>query len=83
MGVYTKADECENAAVNSIADAITQLSKIVIDGCWGSDDYGTSYFLIIQESFKQLLDIHLKLAGGADIVHKEQLQKILAILMKE
>jgi len=61
MGVTTTADEQLDEAVKSINIAIKHLSSIVIDECWGYDDWNEEYTKKIHKSFKRLIKIRKEL----------------------
>jgi hypothetical protein len=57
MGVRTEADEQLDKADENIKAAIERLSKIVVDKCWGYDEYNKTYQHTIQESLRSLLEV--------------------------
>ncbi len=42
MSVHTSADESLESARYKISEAIKFLSEIIIDECWGSEDFSAS-----------------------------------------
>lgn len=54
MSVTTTADEKLHEARQHIADAIRSLSAIVIDECWGHDDFSKEYRNKIDTAFESL-----------------------------
>jgi hypothetical protein len=57
MSVRTQADECLDRAKSGINDSITDLSQIVINRVWGSDEYKPEYKKKIDDSLITLLKI--------------------------
>ena len=57
MSVITTADEKLNSAVDSLNSAIANLSEIVIDRCWGHDDYTTEFKEVLSKSMFDLIQI--------------------------
>ena len=57
MSVITTADEKLNSAVDSLNSAIANLSEIVIDRCWGYDDYNTEFKAVLSKSMFDLIKI--------------------------
>lgn len=61
MGVTTTADKALDAADEHLREAIRELSKLIVDRCWGHDEFGESYKQHIQEAFVSLLGIRANL----------------------
>jgi hypothetical protein len=61
MGVRTTADEALDRADDLIGDAVKELTKIVVDRCWGHDEFGDSYRREIREAFLALIEVRTKL----------------------
>lgn len=61
MGVRTTADEKLDSASDHIKDAIRDLSAIVIEECWGHDEYSEEYKDTIHEVLQELLALKKKM----------------------
>ncbi len=61
MSVQTTADEHRDAARENVRDAIRNLSQIVVEQCWGHDEYRAGYRTALSESFQELIAIQEKL----------------------
>ena len=61
MGVHTTADEHRDAALDKIQGSIRAISEIVINNCWGSEDYGADYRLALKKSLMELIEIRDRL----------------------
>lgn len=61
MGVRTTADEKLDRASEYIKAAATDLSALVIDECWGCDDYKPDYEATIREALNTLIELKGKL----------------------
>ncbi len=48
MSVSTKADECKEKAVESLADVIDDLEVMVNPKTWGNDEYSEKYMIIVE-----------------------------------
>lgn len=57
MSVNTAADDALANAKYSVNEAIKELSKILIDECWGHDEYKKEYYEAMNEAFTQLREI--------------------------
>jgi len=57
MGVNTTADGHRDQAKANIVEAINHLSAIVINQCWGHDEYNTEYQCVLKKTLLQLIDI--------------------------
>lgn len=67
MGVIrevTEADKARDGAISSIDEAIEYLAKIIIDKCYGHDDWMDSYRIVLQETFFDLIKARNKLRLG-------------------
>ena len=60
MGVRTEADVHLDTAKDNINKAVTALAEIVVNGCWGSDEYSPEYCNEIEDIFNTLLKIRKK-----------------------
>jgi hypothetical protein len=60
--VITTADEHLNAARESLNNLITNLSKILVDKCEGSNDYNKDLLNALHESFVSLLEIRRRIS---------------------
>jgi len=63
MSVQTKADDLIDSAKTGVADAISALTEIVIDQCWGYDEYEKEYLQDLKKSLYALVEIRDSLAG--------------------
>jgi hypothetical protein len=54
MSVRTEADEHLDAAKLNIKNAIDHINEIVVNECWGYDDFKGEYF-------RELCEIHIDL----------------------
>jgi hypothetical protein len=54
MGVTTTADEHLESARDNVSSAIRHLSEIVIEECWGHDEFVDEYRARIEQAFDQL-----------------------------
>jgi hypothetical protein len=61
MSVTTTADEKLKSARDHVEGAIAALSEIVVDQCWGHDDFNGEFAKQIEESFDLLRQIRKKL----------------------
>lgn len=59
MGIQTTADDHRDAALNNIQEAIRNISKIVIEECWGLEEYKKEY----QETLSDVLSELIKMRG--------------------
>jgi hypothetical protein len=57
MSVRTTADECLDRVKASVNDSITDLSEVVINRVWGSDEFKVDYQKTLKESLFILLKI--------------------------
>lgn len=57
MSVQTTADDARDKAREHVTEAIKELSKILIDECWGHDDYSQDYSDTLNGVFNQLREI--------------------------
>ena len=64
MGVITEADEQKRIAEKAVNEAISSISKIVIEECWGADGYTSDHRRELQRSLFDLLDIRERLSGS-------------------
>jgi len=63
MGVVTSADEHLYEAKENISKAVSELSEIVINKCWGHDDFSEEYKAKIKNTFLTLLELRDDLGG--------------------
>lgn len=61
MGVVTTADEKIKSAKGHIKDAIDDLKSVLVDECWGHDDFTPEYNEALTDSFTDLLRINTRL----------------------
>ena len=61
MSVTTTADERLNSASEHIKAAALDLSAIVLDECWGYDDYRVDYTAEIHSALNTLIMLKAKL----------------------
>jgi len=61
MSVRTAADERLDSAHQHIKEAIRDLSAIVIEECWGYDEYKEEYTEKIHEVLQELMTLKKKL----------------------
>lgn len=61
MSVRTRADECRDEAREYIRNAAKALSEIVVDECWGNDDFNDAYRRDLAEVFVTLMQLKKKL----------------------
>ena len=57
MSVRTTADEHLDSAKQHIKDAVKDLSEIVVEQCWGHDEYREEYSEELKRIFRELLEI--------------------------
>lgn len=61
MGVDTQADVHLDQAAANIQNAIKNLSALVVDRCWGHDEYNAEYLKTIREVYSSLIELNDKL----------------------
>lgn len=61
MSVTTEADKQLNAARENVNAAIKSLSGIVIDECWGSDEFNSEFKETMHTSLNELVAIRERL----------------------
>lgn len=61
MSVRTTADEKLDEARDAVKIALKALTEIVIEDCWGHDEFSTSRFASIEASYQELLVIWMRL----------------------
>ena len=61
MGVITTADENLEKARENIRLAIQYLSSVLVEECWGHDEYSDEFLETLEGSFDQLRRIRKKL----------------------
>lgn len=57
MSVKSAAQENVESAVRDINSAITNLAKVVVDQCWGTDDFKDIFKADLKQSFHELIEI--------------------------
>jgi len=57
MNMQTEADEHRRNAIKHLEQAIRHLGHIVVDRCWGYDDYTDRFYEALREAFSTLLDV--------------------------
>ena len=57
----TEADGHRDKAVESVKDAIQNLSEIVVNQCCGHDDYGEEYRAALKQSLVDLIEVRDRL----------------------
>lgn len=57
MSVQTEADDRLDDARRQVKSAVSNLSKIVVDECWGSDEYTKEFKARINDSFHTLIKV--------------------------
>jgi hypothetical protein len=63
MGVTTTADERLESAQDHLRAAGIDLAAIVIDECWGYDDYSPDYKIAIRQALNTIMELKGKLQG--------------------
>jgi hypothetical protein len=63
MGVTTTADERLESAKDHLRAAGIDLAAIVIDECWGYDDYSPDYKIAIRQALNTVMELKGKLQG--------------------
>lgn len=61
MSVRTTADDRLDKASDCMGDAIKALGDIVIEKCWGHDEYRQEYEDTIRSVYIQLVELRAKL----------------------
>ena len=61
MSVTTTADEQKDSAIEHIKEAIKNLGEIIINQCWGHDDYSDDYSTGLKQSLIELITIRDRL----------------------
>ncbi len=61
MSVQTTADDCRDKAREGVLDAIRGLSQIVVERCWGYDEYTEEYRYELSEVLQGLIVIRERL----------------------
>lgn len=65
MSVRTTSDEHLDSARGHIHEAIRDLSQIVVERCWGHDEYNAETQRNIRETLVELISLRVQL-GGSD-----------------
>jgi hypothetical protein len=65
MSVTTTADEKVDDALGHARAAATCLAAILVDECWGYDEYNAQFMTRLQESMTMLIKVKNKLSRGA------------------
>jgi hypothetical protein len=63
MGVVTTADERLDSAKEHLKAAGMDLAAIVIDECWGYDDYKLDYQIAMRDALNTVIQLKGKLQG--------------------
>ena len=63
MGVITEADRQLETVKKSVENAIAALSKVVVEQCWGWDEYCKEARDTQAQIFYELLDIRNRMSG--------------------
>jgi hypothetical protein len=61
MGVVTEADERITSAKRHIAEAISELTEIVVSRCWGTSELSNTALYEAEDVFARLLELRKKL----------------------
>jgi hypothetical protein len=61
MGVRTTADEKLDAADEHMRQAVMALSEIVVDECYGHDEYNAEFSATINQTMFSLIELRRKL----------------------
>ena len=59
--MVTTADERLNSASEHLKAAGMDLAAVVIDECWGYDDYGLDYQIAIRQALNAVIELRGKL----------------------
>lgn len=57
MSVYSSAEEAIESAKDHIDDAIKELSKVVVEQTFGTDEFKDSYKSKVKDTFLKLISI--------------------------
>lgn len=57
MSVRTTADEQLESAKDNIQSAIKNLSEIVIEECWGSEDFSSEFSVILRKALSEMVEV--------------------------
>ena len=57
MSVITTADDRKQSAKESVEDAVKSLSNIVIDECWGADDFSKKHQEELYDALMTLIKV--------------------------
>lgn len=60
----TTADEKLASADESVTKAINDLSEVLVERCWGSDQFLPEYHAKIRAAYASLLEVRALLARG-------------------
>lgn len=63
MSVATEADERLSRAQEHLREAGVDLAVIVVDECWGYDDYSLDYKTTIRQALNTIIELKGKLQG--------------------
>lgn len=61
MSVYTTADAHRDRVRQQISEAIKDLTAILIDECWGHDEYSEEYLQVLEQAFTDLREMKKKI----------------------
>lgn len=57
MSVHTAADDALDKAAEHIHEAILNLNRLLVEQCWGHDEYSAEYDEKVQRAFNDLIRI--------------------------
>ncbi len=61
MSVKTAAQENVDSTIKNVNDAISDLNKIVVEQCWGTDEFKDTFRNDLKQSFHELIEIRDRL----------------------
>jgi hypothetical protein len=61
MSVNTAADDKRDEAREHVSSAVQLLSEIVVEKCWGYDDFTTEYQKTLRKSLNNLIEVREEL----------------------
>jgi hypothetical protein len=57
MSVRTTADEKIDSAADHVRAAVGDLHAIIVEKCWGHDEYNREYYVELCSSYTRLVDV--------------------------
>ena len=57
MSVTTTADERLNDAKDNIQSAIKNLSEIVIEECWGAEEFSSEFSATLRKALSEMIEV--------------------------